>query len=91
MSSYNRDTEVELTGTFRDTDDNLVDPTAVTCEVRAPGAATVSNAATRASVGVYTFAQMLDASGTWYYRFKGTGTVKVAAWQEITVLDDPLD
>jgi len=94
--AYSRDTEVELKGTFRDADGNLVDPTEVTLQVRTPagvissytyGAAEV----TRESLGVFTKGVTLDASGVWYYRYKGTGAVVVADWERVDVLDDPLD
>lgn len=94
--AYSRDTQVELSGTFRDTDGNLVDPTEVTLQVRAPGG-TISSytygaaEVTRASLGVFTKAVDLDASGVYFYRFKGTGTVVVAGWERLDVIDDPLD
>ena len=93
--AYNRDTQVELTGTFRDEADALTDPTEVTLYVLPPagtletytyGAAEV----TRDSLGVFTKAVTLDESGTWHYRFKGTGALVVANWKRIDVLDDPL-
>jgi hypothetical protein len=96
MAAYYRDTEVEAKGTFRDADGNLVDPTEVTLYVKNPagalstytyGAAEV----TRESLGVFTKAVTLDASGVWYYRYKGTGSVVVARWTRVDVLDDPLD
>ena len=96
MAAYNRDQEVELKGTFRDSAEALTDPTEVTLYVLNPagtlstytyGAAEV----TRASLGIFTKAVTLDASGVWYYRFKGTGVLKVADWKRIDVIDDPLD
>jgi hypothetical protein len=95
--SYNRDTEVTLTGTFRDLVlDALADPDAVTLYVLNP-AGTVStytlaaSEVTRDSLGVYSKDVTLDASGAWYYRFKGSGAVTVADWKRIDVIDDPLD
>lgn len=94
--AYQRDTEVELKGTFRDASENLVDPTEVTLYVLPPGGtlATYTYGAaevTKESEGIYTRAQVLDASGVWYYRYKGTGAVKVSNWKRLDVLDDPLD
>jgi hypothetical protein len=94
--SYSRDTEIELKGTFHDASDQLADPTDVTLEVLDPSGTkttyTYGNSeVTKESLGVYTRAQTLDASGVWYYRFKGTGAVKVAAWKRLDVTDDPLN
>lgn len=96
MSSYNRDTEVELKGTFRDeVGAALADPSEVTLYVLDPaGTATTytlsADEVTRESVGVFTRLQVLDQTGAWYYRFKGTGAVKTAGWKRIDVPDDPL-
>lgn len=96
MTSYSRDTEVELKGTFHDADDALADPTEVTLEVRDPAGTKTTytlgaSEVTRESQGVYTRTQLLDQSGTWYYRFKGTGGVNTAGWKSLPVTDDPLD
>lgn len=95
--AYNRDQEVELKGTFRnEITDALTDPTEVTLYVRQPDG-TVSTylyslaQVTRDSLGVFLKNVTLDASGTWYYRFKGTGLVVTSGWEALTVLDDPLD
>jgi len=94
--AYSRDTQVDLTGTFRDVDNALADPTEVTLQVLDPsgtlttytyGAAEI----TRDSLGVFSKPITLNASGTWYYRFKGTGALIVANWKRIDVIDDPLD
>jgi hypothetical protein len=94
--AYQRDTEVELKGTFKDAAGNLTDPTDVALEVLNPagtlstytyGASEVS----KESAGIYTKAVTLDASGRWYYRYKGTGALKVANWKRLDVMDDPLD
>jgi hypothetical protein len=95
--AYSRDTEVELKGTFRRTsDDALTSPTDVTLEVLDPaGTLTTYTLAasqvTEESTGVFTRAEVLDQSGVWYYRYKGTGAVKVSDWKRIDVTDDPLD
>lgn len=94
--AYSRDTEVDLKGTFRDSNEALTDPSAVTLEVRDPAGAvaTYTYAAsqiTRASLGIFTRPQLLDQSGVWYYRFTGTGAVNVGNWKRIDVIDDPLD
>lgn len=94
--SYNRDTQVELSGTFRDSDGALADPTEVVVEVLDPtGVVTAYQYSeaevTRASLGVFTKAVTLNASGVWHYRFKGTGALIVANWKRLDVLDDPLD
>lgn len=94
--AYNRDTQVELKGTFEDSEGALTDPTEVTLQVCTPAGVVTSylysgGDVTRESQGVYTKAVTLDASGTWRYRFKGTGTLIVAKWAAITVLDDPFD
>lgn len=94
--AYSRDTQVELTGTFKDSADALADPTEVTLYVLDPagtlttytyGAAEV----TRDSLGVFSKAVTLDQTGAWHYRFKGTGALIVAGWKRLDVIDDPLD
>lgn len=94
--AYNRDTQVELTGTFRDSDNALADPTEVTLQVRNPAGTVASYLyslaeVTRDSLGVYSKAVTLDSSGVWHYRFKGTGALIAANWERLDVLDDPLD
>ena len=95
MASYNRDTEVLLSGTFRDDADALVDPTEVTLQVMTPARVVTSytygaSEVTRASLGVFTKTVTLNATGPWYYRFKGTGSAVVAKWARLDVIDDPL-
>lgn len=96
MPSYDRDQEVELKGTFRDDEEALADPTTVTLYVLDP-AGTLSTYTyaeaqiTRDSLGVFLKNIVLNASGAWYYRFKGTGAVATAGWERISVIDDPLD
>jgi hypothetical protein len=97
--AYYRDTEVELKGSFYDetqTPHALADPTGVTLEVLSPAGVLTTKTysagdLTKEGTGVYTYLQTLDVSGTWYYRFKGTGAVKVAGWKPLPVIDDPLD
>lgn len=94
MSAYECDTEVELKGTFRNAADAVTDPSSITLYVRNPAGttSTYTYAATeivRESEGVYTKNVTLDAPGTWYYRFKGEGSLKVAGWTSITVIDGP--
>jgi hypothetical protein len=92
MSSYPRDTEVELRGTFLDTRGEHADPAEVTLEVRAPDGtrtayASAAEELTWESEGVYTKTVLLDQTGTWYYRYKRfNGT---SAWNRIDVIDDP--
>lgn len=95
--AYSRDTEVELKGTFRDADEALADPTEVTLYVLPPSGTLetytwVADAeVTHVSTGIFTRDAVLNASGPWYYRFKGTGDLVVAGWKRIDVIDDPLD
>lgn len=97
--AYSRDTEVELKGTFYDETQSphvVADPTAVTLEVLDPAGTLTSYTyaaaqVTKDSTGVYSYLLTLDASGAWYYRYKGTGALKVAGWKRIDVIDDPLD
>ena len=65
---------VHVTGTFRDVDEALYDPTGgVSVEVTKPDSTTASGSATQASTGVYTYVlNDPDQLGRWYIRFYNT-------------------
>lgn len=92
--TYDRDTDVKLEATFTNLAGVATDPTGVTLEVLSPSGVltTYTYAAaevTRSATGVFTRTQLLDEEGDWSYRFKGTGTLRVAGWKLITVAADP--
>lgn len=75
MNSYDIGDAVVLRVEFRDgRTKGLVDPNTVTCFVKqVGGGAAVEAPTTRESLGVYTATVDLTATGTFSYRFQGTG------------------
>lgn len=69
---------VRLTVAFRNLDGALADPTSVTAKVQDPAAAVTTPTPTKLSTGIYYTDIDINASGTWYARMNGTGTVKAA-------------
>lgn len=84
-STYDRGDLVHLTGTFRDINGTLQDPTAVTFKARSPSGAVTTlvygsdAAVVRASAGIYTVDLSLTEDGLWTYRWESTGTGQAAA------------
>lgn len=75
----------QLTGTFRDVANALVDPTTTACVVKKPDGTSVSLTTTRASLGVYTAALTIDQTGVYWYRFTGTGAVAASGEKSLRV------
>ncbi|GMU80033.1 MAG: hypothetical protein AMXMBFR46_28210 [Acidimicrobiia bacterium] len=78
MATHDIGDVVKLTGTFRDAAGDLADPTAVTVTVLEPDGTTSTPTASSASTGVWTATVSIDQSGTWRYRWAGTGVVVTA-------------
>jgi hypothetical protein len=82
--AYQVGQQVRLTGTFRNPEGQLADPTACTVKVRdAGGTAITYNDAVKDSTGVFhkditVTKPATGGGGTWYYRFEGTGAVIAA-------------
>lgn len=87
--SYWEQQSVRLYGRFY-IDDTLTDPTTITLHVIDPDGdvETFTYAAAeviRSSAGVYYHDYTVDAPGTWYYIWIGTGTVAAVDKQELYV------
>jgi hypothetical protein len=72
---------VPITGTFRNAASTLTDPTTITLIVRDPDDELTTyiypDDLSRVSQGTYRLtALLLDKSGTWFYRWEGTGAVE---------------
>lgn len=78
MATYDIGDVVKLTGTFRDVDGDLANPTTVTLTVLEPDGTTSTPSASSSSTGIYTATVTIDQSGTWRYRWEGTGDVVTA-------------
>lgn len=69
----------------------LTDPTTVTFKYKKPDGTIVTLvygtdvSLVKASTGIYYVDVDIDASGQWFYRFEGTGTVKAASESKFTV------
>lgn len=83
--------DVRCTGTFEDSDDVAIDPTAVFFLYKDPsGNVTtleylVDAAVVKDSTGVYHVDVDADESGDWWYRFHSTGTGKAAGEKRFRV------
>tara|TARA_R100000808_G_C2095037_1_gene114012 strand:+ start:539 stop:823 length:285 start_codon:yes stop_codon:yes gene_type:complete len=69
---------VRLTGTFKDINGTLHDPTAVVLEITDPAGTKTTPTPTNSSVGVYDYDLDLNQEGRWLYRFSATGTGQAA-------------
>lgn len=82
MGNYQIDTQVLLQSNFTNSGGTATDPTVVSLSVRAPdGTLTIYPQAslTRLSAGVWTFLLTLNESGTWIYKWQGTGALIVTS------------
>jgi hypothetical protein len=64
---------------FTDAAGALADPTAVTLTVRAPDGTLSTPSVSKAATGRYSATVSPSQSGTWVYRWVGTGAVTAAA------------
>jgi len=82
---------VRFTGTFTNVSGTVTDPTTVTLSIKSPSAITsytyAGGAVTKSGTGVYYKDVSLDAQGTWYWRWVGTGAVATAAEGFVVVRD----
>lgn len=86
---------VKITAAFADTDGAAVDPTAVTCYYKDPSGNIselvygVDTDVVKSDTGSYYTTIAVDESGSWYYRWKGTGAVIAAAedWFSVRQLE----
>lgn len=69
--------QIKVTGTFRDVEGHLVDPT-VTAFLRDPHGNSASMSVSRDSQGVYSFYFVPPRSGQYWYRWESTGIVRAA-------------
>jgi len=65
-----------------------VDPTDVFCKIRKPGQDPLDIPVSRTAPGIYEAEIDLDVSGTWHYRFAGTGAYQAADEDEFKVQAD---
>lgn len=81
----------KITGAFTDISGSPVDPTTVTAIWKDPaGVETtlvygVGNTIVKDSIGVYHFYILINQTGTYFYRWVGTGTNQVAEENHFTV------
>ena len=69
---------VRITATFTDLAGAVADPTTVALTVKAPDGTLTSPSNSKDSTGVYHADVNPDASGTWWYRWTGTGALVAA-------------
>ena len=82
MNTYDINDVARLSSAFT-ADGTATDPTTITLTVRTPAGVEASYTyalaeLTKSSAGVFYRDQDCTESGTWYYRFTGTGAVKAA-------------
>lgn len=83
MATYEVGDESTLAATFKDAAGTPTDPTAVTLKIKPPSGSVAthvygSSSVVRDSAGAYHFVLALTATGTWHYRWVGTGTLAAA-------------
>ena len=87
--TYDKGDLLRATGTFRDLNDALVDPTTVTFKAKKPDGTVTTRTyptnVTKESVGVYYTDWDIDTSGTWSLRVESTGTAQAAEEVRISV------
>lgn len=88
INSYVRGTEITCCGEFRDSDEQLANPTTVTVEISDPDGNKTSYAPTNIETGVYQYKFTPDRTGSWFYRFVGTGAVKAAGRKWFGITED---
>lgn len=82
---YNTGDRVRCTGTLKQTDGTLADPTVVNAWYRTPANALTTltygtdDALAKDTTGVYFFDLDVDTPGRWVYGFYSTGTGKAAS------------
>lgn len=76
---YDIGDKVRVSGTFKDVDDNLVDPSAVVIKFKAPDTTITTPAVSHPGTGIYYADQSITAPGKWFYRIESTGTGQAAA------------
>jgi hypothetical protein len=91
MSVYIVQTQIRVTATFRNLAGALTNPTAVTCTVKKPDGTTATATPASSSTGVYTADITLDAPGTWYVEWQGTGAVIAAGDAALNVRSSYVD
>jgi hypothetical protein len=76
---------VRLTSSFRDLAGVATDPTTIVCTVLAPSGAVTEPDVTRTDTGEYLADVDIDESGTWWFRWAGTGDLVVTEEGNFTV------
>lgn len=82
-NTYDIGDEIRLTGVFT-VSGVATDPTVVRCKVRAPGGAVTTSlygtdaALVKDATGTYHLDLTLTLTGTYYYRWEGTGAAQAA-------------
>ena len=89
-NNYHVNQTVRITGTFK-VGSAVTDPTTVTLKIKTPAGVISSYTyalaeVTKSGTGVYYKDVSLTASGNWYNRWEGTGTVAAADEEYLTVL-----
>src|SRR5262245_54631763 len=91
MNTYDIGDVVNCVGEFRNTSNSLVDPDTVSAKTYSPSGSTatyiygVDSNLTKLATGRYQLALEPASSGTWYYKFFGTGTNKGAGESSFNV------
>ena len=90
--TYDKNDLVRLTATFRDSNNNLVDPSTVTLRISLGDGSTITRTyagatITKASLGVYYSDLNCSISGMVYYRWEGAGAAQAAGQSSFYVED----
>lgn len=85
MLPLTKGSDLRLSGTFRDINNNLADPTTVVCSVRTPDGVVAEYTPTKLSTGIYYYDLTLTQSGVYTFRYAGTGALIAASDKNFTV------
>ncbi len=87
-NTYDKGDKIRISATFQDANGTDMDPTTITVKHKKPDGTVITwvygtdTEVVKDAVGKYHADITLDQSGTWLYRFEGTGSV-VAAGEEV--------
>lgn len=76
---YDKGDTIRITCTFTNSAGTATDPTAVVARLQDPAGTETTPSTTKSATGVYYFDVTPALSGTYYYRFEGTGALVAAS------------
>lgn len=90
MNTYATGTKVTITGTFKDINNALVDPTTVTAQIQLPDneIIDISDTLVNDSTGVYSVSYTPVLGGGHKYKMEGSGNCEISAYGSFKARND---